>query len=350
MKYHTYFPPRYTDGTVWKLLHNCPDLWCDIMVSSWNRHQAAWVRKCACHYYMCVHTVDKALLCCFSHRPALLAAAENFTVLIKNSVTYPKFNVHRSVFLNVKQRWERLNLISAVYANILFYRVPLYQACILLPPPEETYCHILTPHIWRGVSSTVQQTRTVPYSASKTLLLRLERTSRTWLWRYTENLTLTVVRSHTSGQNATLYKTKMWIKSLVFRGFSCFQRVASSVLLLTGAVTWTCGQGHVTPSTPSAGWTTKILSIMWLLDLTSGEAIFDSALLINWMKMAKLVKQTLLAGSPNTTRPQMEKRLEPWSKHSGSGLTSLFMEPWGLNQCCDCNDFIKMCVITLRWY
>lgn len=28
----------------------------------------------------------------------MLAAAENFTVLIKNSITYPKFNFHRSVY------------------------------------------------------------------------------------------------------------------------------------------------------------------------------------------------------------------------------------------------------------
>lgn len=37
-----------------------------------------------------------------SRRHALLAAAENFTVLIKNTITYPKFNFHRSVFLSVR--------------------------------------------------------------------------------------------------------------------------------------------------------------------------------------------------------------------------------------------------------
>lgn len=51
-----------------------------------------------------------------SRRRALLAAAENFTVLIKNSITYPKFNIHRSVSLNVKKTCvERCRLLSVRY-------------------------------------------------------------------------------------------------------------------------------------------------------------------------------------------------------------------------------------------
>lgn len=60
----------------------------------------------------------------------------------------------------------------------------------------------------------------------------------------------------------------------LYTDISCSQRAVSSVLLLTGAVTWTGGQGSVTPSTASAGWTTNILSIMWPQDTTSGETTF----------------------------------------------------------------------------
>lgn len=52
-----------------------------------------------------------------SHRQALLAAAENFTVLIKNSITYPKFKVNRSVFL------IRYRLLTRTYCFIVCHNI-----------------------------------------------------------------------------------------------------------------------------------------------------------------------------------------------------------------------------------
>lgn len=63
-----------------------------------------------------------ALTCCFSHRRALLAAAENFTVLIKNSVTYPKFNIHKSVFYSVRQ-------LRKVCLSVLYMQTCCFIVC-----------------------------------------------------------------------------------------------------------------------------------------------------------------------------------------------------------------------------
>uniref|UniRef100_A0A8C6UUG9 P2X purinoceptor n=1 Tax=Neogobius melanostomus TaxID=47308 RepID=A0A8C6UUG9_9GOBI len=51
---------------------------------------------------LCVNFSETVQTCQVFSCPALLAAAENFTVLIKNSVIYPKFKFHRSCEFNRK--------------------------------------------------------------------------------------------------------------------------------------------------------------------------------------------------------------------------------------------------------
>lgn len=77
------------------------------------------------------------------------------------------------------------------------------------------------------------------------------------------------------------------------------------------------------------------------------KPLFNKCLLINGLSWKKLnwFKNLLLLGLQNTTRPQMERKLEPWSKHTGSGLTSLYLELWGRNESWNYSDFISiMCV------
>lgn len=72
-----------------------------------------------------------------SHRQALLAAAENFTVLIKNSITYPKFKVNRSVFL-IRYRL----LTRTVCKHIVLLCVIISIICLLSSPRRNILPHI----------------------------------------------------------------------------------------------------------------------------------------------------------------------------------------------------------------
>ena len=143
-----------------------------------------------------VHIV--CLRCCFPV-PQTCTAGYSWELHFAGQKQYhiPKVQLSQVSILYLKVREspgvDAQALISAGYANILFYCVPWYQTSVFLPSPEETYCNMLTPHTWRPVNSIVQQTLTAPYSASNTLFQRLERTSKTWLWRWDPWLNKTTI-------------------------------------------------------------------------------------------------------------------------------------------------------------
>lgn len=137
------------------------------MVPSGKRQFSAAVSITALlrQYYSMTPRPDVSL----SRSPALLAEAENFTVLIKSSITYPKFGLHRSVDDGCTETiWA---LIRTAYANMQFY-------CVLLPSGR-TFYHTSTPHTCRAVNTIEKRTLNAPYSASATSFLRPERTFKT---------------------------------------------------------------------------------------------------------------------------------------------------------------------------
>lgn len=158
---------RCTNGTVCGVLHQHEDVWSVFVVPSGNRRTAAKVSKHPCNFPTVNSDVDwRVSLTC---RSAILAAAENFTVLIKNSIMYPKFNFHRSV----SQCAHDAEVLSRVHIHLL----PIVVSS------GGTYSLTSGPRTSRAVNTTKKRTLNAPYSCSNTWFQRLERTFKTWLWR-----------------------------------------------------------------------------------------------------------------------------------------------------------------------
>lgn len=106
-------------------------------------------------------------------RPALLTAAENFTVLIKNNIRFPAFNytrwINRPKSREMQNEWTFIKLSCLKWRKCVCYSGGTFFRRWMSPT-------------WRTV--TEKTTRCVPSSDWEKWFERLGKTSKKWQWRW----------------------------------------------------------------------------------------------------------------------------------------------------------------------
>lgn len=163
----------------------------------------------------------------------MLAAAGDFTVLIKNSITYPKFNFHRSVCAHAGDAHHARARTCYLPVSPQEEHPPAHR--VLLPEelPVQRGDRPRMPHLPAEVHG-VRGRGGLPGHGR-------EGPDRT---------------SFSGGLTSQLEQTVQTV--------DCSLRVVCWGYSLTGAVTWTGQEGtNVTPNTASGGWTTRTPTTTW---------------------------------------------------------------------------------------
>lgn len=103
-------PVKYWHGALWRTISSYQSMWKRLIVLAAKR-KPNW--KACCNIWICHNTFTgihySSFLCLFPHSPPLLMSAENYTLFIKNSVTFPLFDVTRwwKLFKKMK-KWSSM--------------------------------------------------------------------------------------------------------------------------------------------------------------------------------------------------------------------------------------------------